>query len=152
MPRNIKKEYNWEKEKYKRLVGKIDKEIAEKFLEKLDMPFALWLKKEIKKYMKGLNSMNCNLKEYIDSVKKFSKDTKDWGNLDKYNHYTSDGSDWKESSDNAHGGLDVSWAFHKDVTDDEIKENFIKLITENLDCIIFGNGIENLNIEIQNLD
>lgn len=152
MPRNYKKETEREKIKYEKFFAKIDKELGKKFKEKLEMPFAVWLKNEIEKYMKGMNTMNFNLKEYTDSVKKFNKDTKDWGNLDNYSHYTSDASDWRETSDNAHGGLDVSWSFHKDITDDDIKENFIKLIKEELECEILGNGIENLNIEIKNLD
>ena len=36
MPRNYEKETEWEKEKYKRLVAKIDKNLAEKFLNKID--------------------------------------------------------------------------------------------------------------------
>lgn len=49
MPRNYKNETEWEKEKYKRLVAKIDKDLAEEFLIKINKPFATWLKEEIKK-------------------------------------------------------------------------------------------------------
>lgn len=51
MARDYKKELAWENEKYKRLVGKIDKELAEEFLNKLDKPYAAWLKEEIEKFL-----------------------------------------------------------------------------------------------------
>ena len=47
MSRNYEKETQWEKEKYKRLVAKVDKKTAEKFLKKLDKPYANWLKEKI---------------------------------------------------------------------------------------------------------
>ena len=47
MSRNYEKESNWEKEKYKRLVAKIDKPLAEEFLNKINMPYAVWLKEKI---------------------------------------------------------------------------------------------------------
>lgn len=47
MSRNYEKETKWEKDKYKRLVAKIDKQLAEKFLNKLDKPYATWLKEKI---------------------------------------------------------------------------------------------------------
>ncbi len=50
--RNYKKELEWENTKYKRLVAKIDKKLAEEFLEKLDKPYATWLKEEINKFLK----------------------------------------------------------------------------------------------------
>jgi hypothetical protein len=47
MARNYEKETQWEKEKYKRLVAKIDKNLAEEFLNKIDKPYAVWLKEKI---------------------------------------------------------------------------------------------------------
>lgn len=52
MSRNYKNETQWEKEKYKRLVAKVDKEIAEEFLNKIDKPYAVWLKEKISEELK----------------------------------------------------------------------------------------------------
>ena len=52
MSRNYKNETQWEKDKYKRLVAKIDKEIAEEFLNKIDKPYAVWLKEKISEELK----------------------------------------------------------------------------------------------------
>ena len=52
MSRNYEKETKWEKEKYKRLVAKIDKDIAEKFLKRIDKPYAVWLKDKIDEELK----------------------------------------------------------------------------------------------------
>lgn len=54
------------------------------------------------------------IKTYIESCIKFAAETKNWGDMYEYSHYTTDGiGGWEESCDNAHGGLDVSWAFHE---------------------------------------
>ena len=60
------------------------------------------------------------LKDYIDAAKTFAEDTKDWGNINQYAYYTTNGNGWDESCDNASGGLDISWAFHE--TDDKIEK------------------------------
>lgn len=52
MSRNYENETKWEKEKYKRLVAKVDKETAEKFLNKINMPYAVWLKDKINEELK----------------------------------------------------------------------------------------------------
>lgn len=52
MSRNYEKETLWEKDKYKRLVAKIDKDIAEEFLNKIDKPYAVWLKEKINEELK----------------------------------------------------------------------------------------------------
>lgn len=52
MSRDYQKEAEWENKKYKRLVAKVDKELAEEFLRKLDKPYATWLKNEIEKFLK----------------------------------------------------------------------------------------------------
>lgn len=55
---------------------------------------------------------NETVKRYAEICKSFSRETEDWSYLPDEKFYTTDGSfDWKESSDNAHGGIDVSWAF-----------------------------------------
>lgn len=54
MPRDYKKELQWENAKYKRMVAKIDKELAEEFLSKIDKPYATWLKEEMQKYLKNV--------------------------------------------------------------------------------------------------
>lgn len=56
MSRDYKKESKWENKKYKRLVAKIDKNLAEEFLQKLDKPYAVWLKEKIEKYLEKNNS------------------------------------------------------------------------------------------------
>lgn len=55
---------------------------------------------------------NSSVEKYAEICKKFSSDTSEWGGLDEYKFYTTNISDWKETSDNAHDGVDVSWAFH----------------------------------------
>lgn len=54
MPRNYKKESEWENKKYKRLVAKIDRELAEKFLENLKKPYSVWVKEEIENFLKKI--------------------------------------------------------------------------------------------------
>ena len=61
-----------------------------------------------------------NLEEYTLTCKEFAHDTESWGGLTDCRFYTTDGVGcWDESCDNAHGGLDISWAFH--CTDAEIE-------------------------------
>lgn len=52
MSRNYKKENEWEKNKYKRLVAKIDIDLAENFLKKINKPYAVWLKEKISEELK----------------------------------------------------------------------------------------------------
>lgn len=55
MSRNIKKETEWRKNKYKRFVVDVDKEIAEQFQEKLkseNIIYSDWVKSHIEKYLK----------------------------------------------------------------------------------------------------
>ena len=51
--------------------------------------------------------------DYKNACVKFAADTKEWGDLDGYSHYTTTGDGWTESCDNDSGGIDVSWAFWK---------------------------------------
>lgn len=60
-----------------------------------------------------------NISEYIDACIKFAKDTKSWSDLPQPGScFTTEHSAdlWTETSDNAHGGIDVSWAFHMPVS------------------------------------
>ena len=51
--RNYKKESQWEKEKYKLLRIKLDKEVAELFIAKLDgKPYAIFIKEKIEEFLK----------------------------------------------------------------------------------------------------
>jgi DNA-binding XRE family transcriptional regulator len=84
----------------------------------------VYVKNLLIKEMQKLNSpkfkiSNASVKNYAEICKKFANDTAEWGNYDEYQFYTTEDFDWKESSDNAHNGVDVSWAFH--LTDAEIE-------------------------------
>lgn len=74
-----------------------------------------------------------NFQNYKKTVRKFIEDTKEWGDVDSKKFYTCEMTtgvepeivaDWKETPDNAHGGLDVQWAFGKSPTDIEILERY----------------------------
>lgn len=58
---------------------------------------------------------------------------KNGGRLNDCSFYTTGYSEeWKETSDNAHGGIDLSWAFHKNqkFIKDNAAEYFIRNILE----------------------
>lgn len=55
---------------------------------------------------------NSSVEKYAEICKKFATETADWGGLDEYKFYTTDGSSWTETADNSNNGVDVSWAFH----------------------------------------
>lgn len=79
------------------------------------------------------------LKDYIEAVKKFVNDTKNWGNLDTYKYYIAVGSNWIESKDNQENGLDLAWSFKKEnLTNSEIVEEFYKQVIN-----ILNSNIEN---------
>lgn len=62
-------------------------------------------------------------KEYLKICIKFAKDTENWGGLgNKY--YSTYDAGWVETTDNEHGGVDVSWAFHQSL--DYIKEHAVE--------------------------
>lgn len=55
MSRNLKKESEWRKKKYKRYVVDIEKELAEEFSNKLQKDgkaYSAWVRENIKKYLK----------------------------------------------------------------------------------------------------
>lgn len=64
--------------------------------------------------MTEVTAAKSTLRDYVIACKSFANDTRDWfaiGNRGLL--YTTDGGQgWKESCDNAHGGIDISWAFH----------------------------------------
>ena len=57
MSRDLKKESEWRKKKYKRYVVDVEKDLAEEFSKKLEKegkPYSSWIKENIKKYLKKL--------------------------------------------------------------------------------------------------
>lgn len=55
MERNTKKEYEWSKQRYTRILGDIDKELGEELKEKLkseNRSIASWITENAKKYLK----------------------------------------------------------------------------------------------------
>lgn len=53
--RNLKKENEWRKNKYKRLIVDVDKNLAENFLKKLaenKISYSAWVKENIQKFLK----------------------------------------------------------------------------------------------------
>ncbi len=60
------------------------------------------------------------LADYTEACISFAHDSREWGDLMPFMIYSTDGrASWIETSDNAHGGIDVSWAFH--LSDEEIR-------------------------------
>ena len=53
---------------------------------------------------------------YLKACFLFAEDSKEWIEFNKYMFYTTNhSSGYEETSDNAHGGYDVTWAFHMSV-------------------------------------
>lgn len=73
---------------------------------------------------------NASVEAYAEICKKFASDTAEWGGLDEYKYYTTDDSDWKETCDNSHNGVDVSWAFG--LSEDEIQMQAAEQLFEQL--------------------
>lgn len=73
---------------------------------------------------------NASVEKYALICKKFSEDTADWGGLDEYKFYTTDGSGWTETADKANNGADVSWAFH--LSSEEIEQRVAEELFEQL--------------------
>lgn len=78
---------------------------------------------------------NQSIANYANICKKFAANTAEWGGLDENSFYTTSYSSWAETSDNAHGGVDVSWAFH--LSSEEIEmcaaERLFELIMEQIE-------------------
>lgn len=82
---------------------------------------------------------NESVKRYADICKKFSHDSEEWARLDFASFYSTDGSfDWKESSDNAHNGVDVSWAYGLDDYEIELSaaEKLYELLLEEIQVAV----------------
>lgn len=73
---------------------------------------------------------NSSVEKYAEICKKFSEETAEWGGLDEYKFYTTDGSDWTETADNANNGADVSWAFN--LSSEEIEHRAAEELFEQL--------------------
>lgn len=67
-------------------------------------------------------------KEYLKICVKFAEDTATWGGLENKFYSTHDAG-WVETTDNEHGGIDVSWAFHQ--SPDYIKEHAVEEFLDN---------------------
>jgi hypothetical protein len=94
--------------------------------------------------------MEYSLTDYTAAVRQFLTDSHEWADIDRYQFYTSDSDTWRETCDNAHGGLDVSWAFYavrerhregfnlhtgRELTDTEIATEFDRLVAEYMEEI-----------------
>lgn len=87
------------------------------------------------------------LHQYTDACIEFAKDTKKWGELDPHRFYTTASSAmWRETSDNSHGGIDVSWAFHKSSNSikQEAPEQYIRHLLEDLTILAEETGFDDL--------
>lgn len=63
MSRDLKKENEWRKNKYKRLVVDVDKNLAKRFLNELeqdDLIYSEWVKTQIKKYINKKEGIKMN--------------------------------------------------------------------------------------------
>lgn len=75
-----------------------------------------------------MNTLKSTINAYTDVCKKFSHDTQGWSYLPFASFFTTRGDGWEESSDNAHDGVDVSWAFK--LSDPEIEEAAARVLYE----------------------
>ncbi len=78
--------------------------------------------------------------EYVAACKDFSKNSQEWIRMENGKFYTTNQTSegWEESCDNAHGGLDVSWAFRKAEKDveKEAPGMYARQIVETVKCMI----------------
>lgn len=79
-----------------------------------------------------------NFESFLNAAKKFAKETKNWGGLEENKLYTTSGDEWAETSDNAHGGLYLDWAFH--MTEKEIEKEapneFFSMLMQDLENLL----------------
>lgn len=107
--KKYKQEYN--RRSYSRISADLPKKLVEEFNEKADITRADLIRNAVKEYLNPTTPLR--FQSFLKSAIKFAQDTAEWYNLTE-SFYTDDGNDdWRESCDNQHGGLDVSWAFHK---------------------------------------
>ena len=77
---------------------------------------------------------NWSVKKYAEICRNFAHDTKNLETLSTYHFYTTNSTSWEKTCDNAHGGIDVSWAFH--LSDAEIDSRAAEILFENLKDLI----------------
>lgn len=145
---------NFEKYRKKKNIVKtnIDDLLYNKFIEYLkdhNLTQQFFIENMIKNVLESERVVNMySLRNYVESVENFINDSRDWYELDYYKFYVStENGSWVENSDNSDGGLDVSWAFKKDPTFEEIREKFIGLLKDFLNIII-ENDINDFDISI----
>ena len=86
------------------------------------------------------------INEYTDICIEFAIATSNFGSLNEYKFYTTYNGNWIETCDNAHSGIDVSWAFHQfadTIREDapaHFKKHFLDLVEQGID--------ENWNLEL----
>lgn len=79
-------------------------------------------------------------RDYAEACQIFSVETANWNSLDNNKFYTTGTNcPWVETADNAHGGIDVSWAFNEsedyiyDEAEHHFRNHFIRLIEQGID-------------------
>lgn len=81
---------------------------------------------------------NSTVSAYAEICKAFAHDAAEWSSLPFSCFYTTDNGSWKESTDNAHNGIDVSWAY--DMSDAEIDhaaaEKLFELLLEDVQTAV----------------
>ena len=70
------------------------------------------------------------LEEYTEALREFQSASSGWYGIDLSHFYSATTRGWYESSDKAQGGLDVSWAFHREASEEEIAEQYNALCEE----------------------
>lgn len=70
-----------------------------------------------------------SFEQYLEGVEFFQKISRSWYGLPEERHFSVNRSGYYESCDNAYGGLYVDWAFHKEITKDDIVSAYIELCT-----------------------
>ena len=72
-----------------------------------------------------------DIEVYEQGVLEFVELSKNWASIEYGKFYSiSNEIGYYESYDNAYGGLDVSWAFHKAPSKHEIFRQYIKILRE----------------------
>lgn len=78
-----------------------------------------------------------NYKEYLAACQNFAKASQSWERLDQSRFFTTrsvEPGGWCETCDNAHGGIDVSWAFHLD--EDRVNEDAPSMYARNIVSVV----------------
>lgn len=82
-------------------------------------------------------------KEYLTVCIKFAENTANWGGLENKFYSTHDAG-WVETTDNEHGGIDVSWAFHqsREYIEEHAVEWFLFIFQQSMDLLEEANTKE----------